>query len=182
MSPGETSARQALRLTSFPPVVAADTRVLILGSMPGSRSLAEHEYYAHPRNLFWPMMDDLFGIDRTWSYERRLEALLARGIGLWDVLKHCERAGSLDASIVRQTEVPNDFAALLPRLPKLRAVAFNGQKAEQAFRRQVSPLLPADTVAAVVFLSLPSTSPANASKSWAEKRAQWEAVASFVGD
>lgn len=113
MSLGDSPARQVagrraqgVRLTSFPPVVDAGTRVLILGSMPGARSLAEHEYYAHPRNLFWPLMDDLFGIERTWPYERRLAALLARGLGLWDVLRHCEREGSLDASIVTETEVP----------------------------------------------------------------------------
>lgn len=170
------------RLTSFAPVVDAGTRVLVLGTMPGGRSLADNEYYAHPRNLFWPLMEDLFGIERHWPYERRLEAVLARGIGLWDVLKHCEREGSLDAAIVRQSEVPNDVAALLSRLPQLRAIAFNGQKAAQAFRRHVSPRLPTEAIAAVTLVPLPSTSPANAGQSWAEKRAQWAALASFVGD
>lgn len=181
IDPDETLAPQAVRLTSFPPVVDDDTRVLILGSMPGSRSLAEHEYYAHPRNLFWPLMEDLFGIERTWPYARRLEALLLCGIGLWDVLKHCEREGSLDASIVRHTEVPNDVAALLPRLPKLRAFAFNGRKAEQSFRRHVSPRLPPEAVGTIELVRLPSTSPANAGQSWADKRKQWEVIRSLAG-
>lgn len=164
------------QLTSFPPVVTAATRVLILGSMPGTRSLAERQYYAHPRNLFWPLMDELFGIDREWPYEWRLEALLAHGVGLWDVLQHCEREGSLDANIVTPTEVPNDFAALLPRLPKLTTIGFNGKKAEQAFRRHVIPTLPPAGLETLELLALPSTSPANASISWSDKLAAWRQI------
>lgn len=170
-----------MRLTSFPPVADAATRVLILGSMPGSRSLAEHEYYAHPRNLFWAFIEELFGIDRGMPYEGRLQALLARGLGLWDVLKHCEREGSLDSSIVQQTEVPNDFPALLAACPELRAICFNGQKAAQAFRRHVIPMVGPGALTGVELVSLPSTSPANAAKSREWKQLQWQRIKDFAG-
>lgn len=162
-----------MRLTSFPPVVSRETRVLILGSMPGTRSLAEHQYYAHPRNLFWPFMEELFGIGRDRPYEQRLQELLARGIGLWDVLQHCEREGSLDSRIVPATEVPNDFRELLGACPELRAICFNGQKAAQAFRRHVIPVLNPAALARIELVPLPSTSPANAGQSQANKLGIW---------
>lgn len=162
-----------MRLSSFPPVVNAETRVLILGTMPGVRSLADHEYYAHPRNLFWPFMQELFGVPHHAPYEERLAGLLACRIGLWDVLKHCERDGSLDASIVKETEVPNDFPSLFRDFPNVRTVCFNGQKAAQSFRRHVVPQLPPDVVATLAHVQLPSTSPANAGQTWHEKLAAW---------
>jgi len=164
-------------LSSFQPLIDDRSRVLVLGSMPGVESLARGEYYAHPRNLFWRIMQDLLGIDVQASYAARTEALLANGIGLWDVLQHAERAGSLDKDIVRASEAPNDFAALLADYPAVRAFAFNGQKAGTAFERHVR--LPATLP--LVRLPLPSTSPANASVRYADKLAAWRVILDYVG-
>jgi len=163
-------------LSSFQPLIDQRSRVLVLGSMPGVESLARGEYYAYPRNLFWRLMQDLLGVDAQAPYERRTEALLANGIGLWDVLQHAERAGSLDKDIVRASETPNDFAALLADYPALRAFAFNGQKAGSVFDRRVH--LPATIP--LVRLPLPSTSPANASVRYADKLAAWRVLLDYV--
>lgn len=168
------------RLTGFPPVYSPDIRVLVLGSMPGRISLQAGEYYANPRNLFWLIMHELFGIDPRLPYLKRLEALTRCGVGLWDVLQQCERAGSLDAAIVPASEVPNDFAPLLDECRRLRAFCFNGRKAAQAFRRHVLPSLPAAVRARVELVVLPSTSPANAGQSFAEKLKRWRAVAQLA--
>lgn len=163
-------------LTSFPPVITPGTRVLILGSMPGQRSLDQQQYYAHPRNLFWPIMQELLGVPRQAPYPERLERLTAAGVGLWDVLMHCEREGSLDADIDRATEVPNDFRSLFEHHPALRALCFNGQKARSAFRRHVEPALPAR----IRLVTLPSTSPANAGLSLQAKLARWREIQSLL--
>ena len=163
-------------LTSFPPVVAPGATVLILGSMPGSRSLRMGQYYAHTHNLFWPFMGQLFGAGLDLPYARRLEVLQAAGIALWDVLKHCEREGSLDAAIVPDTEVPNDFVWLLESYPTIQRICFNGAKAFTAFSRHVLPILPAPMRDSLTLHPLPSTSPANRSISTAEKLARWRAA------
>lgn len=113
---------------SFPPIVDARTRVLVLGSLPGERSLARAQYYAHPRNHFWRLISAVAGVELTaLPYEARLESLRAAGIGLWDTVGAARRAGSLDAAI-RDAE-PNPLAALADTLPRLRAVGLNGAKA-----------------------------------------------------
>src|SRR5437763_7222683 len=114
---------------SFPPQSAPDCRVLILGSMPGERSLALGQYYGHPQNLFWPFMGALCGAGPELSYRARLAQLKQAGIGLWDVLAQCVRPGSLDGRIERASEVPNDLAGLITRRPRLAAIALNGGKA-----------------------------------------------------
>lgn len=166
--------------TSFPPRAARDCRVLVLGSMPGERSLAEQRYYAHPHNLFWPFMGELVGAGPTLDYAARIALLKAAGIGLWDVLKHCERPGSLDGRIVRASEVPNDLPGLIARRPRLLTIAFNGAKAAQAFRAHVLGELDEETRARLTLLSLPSTSPAHASMPRAEKLARWMALRAFL--
>ena len=114
-----------IRKSSFPPVVAPDTRVLVLGSLPGERSLAEQRYYAHPRNLFWRLVGEVIGRDlEALDYEARLATLLEARIGLWDTVASARRSGSLDAAI-REAE-HNPLADLAASLPDLRAVAFNG--------------------------------------------------------
>lgn len=163
-----------MRVSGFPPVVVPQTRLVILGSMPGRLSLLQNQYYANPRNLFWLFMHELFGISPELAYVDRLELLKQAGVGLWDVLKHCERKGSLDSSIVGQTEVPNDFRLLFDTCPVLAAIGFNGQKAEAAFRRHVIPSLPAPVIARTRLVRLPSTSPANASQSRMDKLEQWK--------
>jgi hypoxanthine-DNA glycosylase len=113
---------------SFPPVVAPNARVLILGSLPGERSLAERRYYAHPQNQFWALLSPVVGRDlKALEYEERLAALQASRIALWDVVATARRTGSSDATI--RGAAANDLPALLDLLPELRAVAFNGGKA-----------------------------------------------------
>jgi hypoxanthine-DNA glycosylase len=158
---------------SFPPVITAGARVLILGSMPGRISLAQDRYYAHPRNAFWPLMGELFGAGPDLPYEQRLLHLQQRRIALWDVLKLCTREGSLDSAIVESSIVCNDFAQLFARHPGIRAVFFNGAKAESTWRRHVEPILP---TLPLRYTRLPSTSPAHASLDHAAKRTAWSAV------
>ena len=162
-------------MTSFSPIVGPTPRVLILGSMPGVRSLRAGEYYAHPRNAFWGILEDLGTIPSGLGYCERTAAMAEAGIALWDVLRSCCRAGSLDASIVADSEEPNDIAGLLGAHPTIRAVLFNGAKAERAFRRYIEPGLPSDVRRRITLLRLPSTSPAHA-VSAAVKRAAWREV------
>ena len=164
-----------MRVHSFAPVVSPDTRVLILGSMPGKASLRAREYYAHPRNLFWPLMETLLEVPSAAPYPQRLEQLLARGAGLWDVLRTCTRDSSLDSDIVADSIVANDFGRLFESHRSLRIVCFNGAKAASLFRRHVLPGLAGTSD--IVFHDLPSTSPANASIPLAKKRAAWRVVA-----
>ncbi|MFD0848254.1 DNA-deoxyinosine glycosylase [Sphingosinicella xenopeptidilytica] len=121
---------------AFPPVADARTRVLVLGSLPGRASLAAREYYANPGNGFWRLMGAVTGADLpTLPYAARLEALLARGIGLWDVIAHAERAGSLDSAI--RDPAARDLTAMTDALPALEAIAFNGRTAERIGLRQL---------------------------------------------
>ena len=127
--------------------------------MPGRQSLAEERYYVGRRNRFWPVMGRLFDFDPGLLYEQRVNALRSSGVALWDVLRSCERKDSLDSSIVRGTEILNDFPAFLDEHPALRAFAFNGQTAFKAFRRADGVvLLKTQKLEA---LPLPSTSAVN---------------------
>jgi double-stranded uracil-DNA glycosylase len=155
-----------LRVRSFPPLVGLQPQVLILGSMPGIASLNANRYYAHPRNQFWPMLGALLGFDPQADYALRVQALHSAGIAVWDVLAECERVGSLDSAIDRRSEFPNDIPGLLTAHPSIRTLLLNGQKAAASFRRHHHGL-DLDTVI------LPSTSPAHASMSAAEKSAHW---------
>lgn len=146
-------------LQCLPAQVNDRCRVLVLGSMPGGASLHEQRYYAHPRNRFWPLMGRLCGFDPALDYPRRLLAVQSCGIGVWDVIGRCQRCGSLDASIVRGSEQPNDLPRLIAALPQLRVIACNGAAAAKAFERWIRPVLPQGTC---TVLALPSTSPANA--------------------
>lgn len=156
---------------SFPPVIDDGTRVLVLGSMPGAVSLRRAQYYAHPRNAFWRIVGELVGFDPGDDYENRLIALRGAHIGLWDVLRSCERNGSLDSAISRDTMVVNDFKRLFASHPRISQVLFNGAKAEQVFRRLV-----AAPPAYVAFRRLPSTSPANAAVPFTAKLQAWRAI------
>lgn len=161
-------------VNSFAPVAAPNARLLILGSMPGKASLAAHRYYAHPRNLFWPIMGELLGANPELPYEDRLGVLRNSGIALWDVLQECFRASALDSDIVEASIVANDFAPFFAQHPGIRHVFFNGAKAEQAFRRYALPTL--THLPDLAFTRLPSTSPANASIPPAARMAQWQAL------
>ncbi|MGO3307397.1 MAG: DNA-deoxyinosine glycosylase, partial [Sphingobacterium sp.] len=118
---------------SFPPIIAHDPRVLILGSLPGDRSLIENQYYAHPQNRFWPMMTAFLNGNHDANYNERVDLLQKNGICLWDVCKSAKRAGSMDTDILQ--EVPNDIALLLDQYPSISSILFNGQKAQQLFDR-----------------------------------------------
>lgn len=157
----------------FAPVAAGDARLLILGSMPGKASLQADQYYAHQRNAFWRIMGDLLGAGPELPYPARLEKLTAAGVALWDVIAACERESSLDADIVGATVRPNDFPAFFAAHPGIDHVFFNGGAAEASFRRLVLPGLKAPPRR---LLRLPSTSPAHAALSYADKLAAWSAI------
>lgn len=152
--------------------------MLILGTAPSVRSLAAQQSYAHPQNLFWPLMGEFFDAGPALPYAQRIAILKARGLGIWDVLARCERPGSLDSSIVKASEVANDIPALLTRYPSIRAIALNGGKAQQSFRRLVPRT--SEHMQRVALLDLPSTSPANASITRSEKRERWQAVLGYL--
>lgn len=154
----------------FAPIEGPDARVLILGSMPGQRSLRENQYYAHPHNRFWPFMGELVGAMPALPYPARCARLVAAGIALWDVLASCEREGSLDSAIRDRTAQANDFATFLASHPGIGTVLFNGAKAESSFHRRVVPTLARPELK---LRRLPSTSPANASQRHADKLAAW---------
>ena len=158
------------RIHSFGPVADADARILILGSMPGKASLLADQYYAHPRNHFWPILGELAGARRELPYEDRLRKLKAAGIALWDVLASCERDSSLDADIRTGSMQANDFGDFFRRHPRLRRVLFNGATAATTFQRLVLPGVPASNLQ---LLRLPSTSPANAAVSYERKLQAW---------
>ena len=157
----------AERKRSFPPVVDQNTRVLILGSLPGEASLAATQYYAHPRNAFWRLLESVLDAPLvSLPYADRLTTLQQRGVGLWDVVAEAERRGSLDAAILNPSA--NDLLALVKTLPALRAVAFNGGTSAKLGARLLAPV--ADRIETV---ALPSSSPAHAARSFAEKAEMW---------
>jgi len=153
---------------SFPPIVDRRSRILVLGTLPGEESLRRQQYYAHPRNLFWPVVFALFGATPPADYAARLDFVRGRRIALWDVCESAERQASADTAI--RAEVPNAIHALLDAHAGIRAVAFNGTGARRLYERHFArrPEL--------AYLALPSTSPAHARLGFAEKLAEWQAV------
>ena len=155
------------RLYGLPPAVNKQTRLLILGSFPGAASLAAGQYYAHPRNQFWALLSAILEEDLThMHYPQRLKRLNAHGIGVWDVIASCERSGSLDAAI-RKARL-NDFSKLKKHCPHLKCLCFNGKTAgchSPHFARE-----------GFVTAILPSSSPANAQLSFAQKLISWRAM------
>ncbi len=156
---------------SFKPVSNADAHILILGSMPGRKSLEQNQYYAHPSNVFWKIMGELVGAYPEMPYEERLAILQASGIALWDVLDSCVRETSMDSDI--RHESANDFSSFFARHPHITQVFFNGNKAEQCFRKfvQGKQILPP-----LKLQRLPSTSPAHAGMCYADKLRAWRAA------
>ncbi|WP_415976851.1 DNA-deoxyinosine glycosylase [Rhodococcus sp. 077-4] len=154
---------------SFEPILGRGATILILGSMPGVASLVAQQYYAHPRNAFWPIMGTVFGAGRELPYEARAERLRTHGVAVWDVLKLCTREGSLDSAIVESSIVANDFEDLFAKNPDIDRVFFNGAKAADSYRRHVKTA----AVPHVEFTRLPSTSPAHASLNLDAKTQAW---------
>lgn len=163
------------RIRSFPPIADEHARILILGSMPGKESLRTGQYYAHPRNAFWPILGELTGASPALPYETRARILKSAGIALWDVLASCMRPGSLDADIDPDSIHPNDFAAFFETHPHITRVYFNGAAAEQYFRKHALPQL---AQLPLQLQRLPSTSPANASLRYEQKLQAWQAILS----
>lgn len=155
------------------PIARADAVVLILGTMPGKESLRRGEYYAHPRNSFWPIVCATLGIEPGLAYAARVDQLARARVALWDVLQRCTRASSLDADIA--APVANDLRGFLRRHAQIERVYFNGAAAAELYRRHVIPTLAGER--ALTYARLPSTSPAHAAVSLAAKRAAWAAIA-----
>lgn len=157
-----------MKKESFGPLADGDTEILILGSMPGERSLAAGEYYGHPQNRFWKVVAALVGEEAPIEYDDKKAMLLRSGIGLWDVARRARRRGSLDSDI-RDVE-PNDIAGFIAAHRRLRLIAFNGKTPEalhdRFFRR----------VAGIEYVSLPSTSPANAAFSLERLLEKWRKI------
>ena len=161
-------------LIGLAPVVAPDTRLLVLGSFPGAASLKAQQYYGHPRNHFWPILFTIFeakmpgspDVSCLSSYQIRIDWLLARGVGLWDVYAACEREGSLDSQI--RHPVVNDLSALRRHCPQLQAIAHNCGESFKHARHTAALGLPVH--------KLPSTSPANASWRFERKLAAWREI------
>lgn len=176
----EAADRDAVRVSSFPPQVGPGCRLLVLGTVPSLRSLQMRQSYAHPHNLFWRFMGELYDAGPELAYAERIARLHAAGVGIWDVLKHCERPGSLDSSILVASEVPNAIPGLLEEHPTIRAIALNGGKAQQVFARRIFPAIPEDRRGALAILALPSTSPANASVPRDVKLDRWRELLRFA--
>lgn len=155
--------------------------MLILGSMPGKASLAANQYYAHPRNVFWKITAALLDFDLDATYARRLESLIHHRIALWDVLQTCTRASSLDSDIVESSIVPNRFREFFDSHRDVAAIYFNGARAQQMYRRHVLPEI-AEPSRSLYSARLPSTSPAHASLSFAQKLDAWKTAVRARGE
>ena len=156
------------RKKSFPPIADERARILVLGTLPGEESLRRGEYYAHPRNLFWPILFALFDTVPATDYRAKRDFVMAHRIALWDVVASGERMASADTAIRR--EVPNAIDAFLDAHPRIGAVAFNGSGAERLYDRHFVRR------ASLAYLRLPSTSPANARLGFAQKLAHWRTL------
>lgn len=159
---------------SFAPLVDDECRVLILGSMPGRRSLDMQEYYAHPQNRFWRLLALLLNEEMPLTYADKCALLLRHHIALWDTLGYCEREGSLDSDI--KNEQPNAVCELLAAKPQIKAVFCNGGKAAAAFKRYFAKSLPREV--AVYYFS--STSPANARKRLENLAQEWQILLQYL--
>jgi double-stranded uracil-DNA glycosylase len=162
-------------ITCFSPLASPDAKILILGSFPGKESLQKQEYYAHPRNVFWFIIQTLFGLDESLSYLERAQALKSHRVALWDVLLSCQREGSLDSSIDDTTIHVNDFGLFFRKYKEIDWIFFNGLKAEKEYQRRVVPTV-GSLGNTLQYCRLPSTSPAMAMLTRDQKLAQWTTI------
>ena len=156
---------------SFQPIADSQATVLILGTMPGTKSLELNQYYGHKQNNFWKFMFLILEEEFSTDYEVRKKLLEKNKIALWDVLQFCDRIGSLDSAI--KNEIANDFDDFLNHHPNIQIIAFNGQKAAAFFKKYSHLHQP------IQLITLPSTSPANASQSFDSKLKEWQIIAQF---
>jgi len=162
-------------LTGFNCVADVNSKILILGSMPGAISLKHQQYYAHPRNAFWKIMESLYGIPLEDEYGVRLERLKQNGIALWDVVHQCVRPGSLDSKIQSNSVQVNDFKTLFEFSPSISKVYFNGAKSAELYKKSVLKTV-LDSSESLQYIQLPSTSPANAKLSFHQKLHEWQQI------
>lgn len=160
------------KIRSFSPIVDENSRIIILGSMPGIESLKKQEYYGHPRNQFWKIIYELFQEPWDDNYQNRVAFLKSKGIALWDVIEVCTREGSLDSNIKEEEE--NDLVGLFKAYPGIKHVFLNGFKAYDTFKRKIGLDFPDMT-----FIKLGSTSPANAKK-FADKYNEWKIINNYL--
>lgn len=153
---------------SFPPISNPEAKILILGTMPGTKSLELNQYYGHKQNNFWKFLFDIFKEDFSTDYATRKALLQKNNIALWDVLQFCDRVGSLDSAI--KNEIANDFETFLEQHPNITSIFFNGQKAAAFFKKYVH------LKKEYQLFTLPSTSPANAGKTYENKLAEWKTI------
>ncbi|RUT72390.1 DNA-deoxyinosine glycosylase [Flavobacterium cupreum] len=157
---------------SFSPISTEDATVLILGTMPGTKSLELSQYYGHAQNNFWKFIFTVLNEDPSFDYETKKAILVRHKIAVWDVLQFCDRVGSLDSAI--KNEISNDFESFLKEHPHIKTILFNGQKAAAFFKKYVS------LEKKYELITLPSSSPANASKSFESKLEEWKIISSFI--
>lgn len=161
--------KQKYNCKSFLPNINEKSKILILGSMPGVKSLGEQQYYAHPQNRFWKLMGmfcKVYNLHEL-TYQNKLKILLKNKIALWDVIQFCERNGSLDSNI--QNEIPNNITELLEKFPNIQYICLNGNKAYSAFKKHFPKLL-----VKYKCYKLPSTSPANAKYKLDDLYQEWQ--------
>ncbi|MDR2147689.1 MAG: DNA-deoxyinosine glycosylase [Tannerella sp.] len=156
--------------TSFPPIANEDTKVLILGTMPGDTSLKLGEYYGYSGNKFWQIIATITNNNIPTTYEAKKVLLLKSGIGIWDVANEAVREGSLDSNIT--SEEPNDIEDFIEQHKNLRIIGFNGKKAEELFGKYF------DRKDNIKYISLPSSSSMNTSISFTDICKIWKKVIS----
>ncbi len=166
-------------IQSFNYIATKEAKALILGSIPGVKSLEEVQYYAHPRNQFWKIMGELLDFDHTLEYHERLAKLSSHNIALWDVIAQCDRSGSLDSAIKNQTIIPNDFNAFFNDHTQIKVILFNGQKAYNEFDKKVYKNLE-EKYQKIKRIAMPSTSPANAVKNYEQKLKCWNELLRYI--
>lgn len=145
-------------ITSFPPIANKSANILILGSMPSLASLQANRYYAHPRNGFWRILADIYGFSPESNYDSKVESLTASGVAVWDVLRSCERSGSLDSAIINGSRICNDIQTFLEQYSDIKLIGFNGSEAQKSFNKFV---LSRVNLKDLSYVLLPSSSPAN---------------------
>lgn len=159
---------------SLSPVIDRRAKALILGAVPGKESLEKQQYYANSRNSFWKIIFSLYDFNVEESYNKRIDFIQEKSISLWDVIKVCDREGSLDSNI--KNEKTNDFASLFKEYPNIEFVLFNGTKAYEVFRKQVG----FNISDKIIFKKLTSTSPAN-TISIERKIMEWKIIKDYLG-
>ncbi len=154
-------------IVAFPPILPDNPHTLILGTMPGRKSLETNQYYAHPQNQFWKFMGDIYGAGLFLPYEDRIRILKEQNIAVWDVIRSCVRQGSMDTDI--KNEVVNDFEEFYRQHSSINLVVFDSLTAEKIYKKQVLPTL----TKSLKYVRVPSPSPAHASLPYAAKLALW---------